>query len=634
MSLYALIPALSWFILFLVIHTHLRDTGAFTKFRKAVLLSTLGISLFIVILTEALSYYSLIRFKPLLFCWLLFLAALIAYCLYKRIGRQAVKDISSTALKAFRMSWVSWPLLFIILVSTLLALIYPPNNYDSMTYHMARVAHWVQNKNISNYPTHIIRQLISQPFAEWEILHLQVLTHGDRLANSLQLFYYINCLICISLVTKALGGSTRQQLSSTLITALIPMAIIESNTTQNDVIAGFFIIAFVYMTIMLLRGYQTSFLHVILTGASLGLAFLTKGTAYIFTILFVAWYIIPLIREYKKPLKDVLLKALRYSLVPLVALLINSGLYYRNLFLTDDFFGNINKTTASEGKDLKSIFFIGVKNIMNHFPNTPESKKWIAAFTMEKGIDINDPKYSFITIDWMAENFTFHEDYAQNFLHTILIILTMVYFLCRKRLYREPLSYYSLYVFTLAATCFLFCLLLKWQPWSNRLETGLFILYGVFLGMEVGQLRKAWLQTLIYLPMVAFGILASLFSNNHRVFPLSESIFKTSYSAAIYKPGILECRDYLVKKDYKYIGLYIGEDSWDYPYYKLLANNGQRIINHVFVANESDIYLTTFIPQVIISLDLGRDAYTLAGRKYYRTVVFKEGPAIYELKPE
>ena len=71
-----------------------------------------------------------------------------------------------------------------ILATTLLiALVSPPNNYDSMTYHMARVVNWIQNRSVAHYPTHITRQLYSAPWAEYAIMHLQVLSGGDRFAT-------------------------------------------------------------------------------------------------------------------------------------------------------------------------------------------------------------------------------------------------------------------------------------------------------------------------------------------------------------------------------------------------------------------------------------------------------------------
>lgn len=48
------------------------------------------------------------------------------------------------------------------------------------TYHMSRVAHWAQNRNVEHYPTPIVRQLFQPPWAEFAILQSYVLTGGAR----------------------------------------------------------------------------------------------------------------------------------------------------------------------------------------------------------------------------------------------------------------------------------------------------------------------------------------------------------------------------------------------------------------------------------------------------------------------
>ena len=76
----------------------------------------------------------------------------------------------------------------LVLLGILLAeaLYFPPNNYDSMSYHMSRVAHWAQNGNVDFYPTGIARQLFSSPLAEYLILHSYLMQGSDLWANSFQ----------------------------------------------------------------------------------------------------------------------------------------------------------------------------------------------------------------------------------------------------------------------------------------------------------------------------------------------------------------------------------------------------------------------------------------------------------------
>ncbi len=155
--------------------------------------------------------------------------------------------------RRFTSHWIPPFLLLVLLFSLLIGILYPPNNYDSMTYHMGRVAHWIQNKSIAFYPTHIGRQLNYQPFAEWIILHIQILTGGDRLANTVQLFFFAGGIVVITLIIQELGGSRRTQLLGAFLTGMIPMAIAQSNTTQNDVVGAYFVLCFAWCTLVLRR---------------------------------------------------------------------------------------------------------------------------------------------------------------------------------------------------------------------------------------------------------------------------------------------------------------------------------------------------------------------------------------------
>jgi hypothetical protein len=55
-----------------------------------------------------------------------------------------------------------------------------PNQWDAMVYHLSRVDHWIQNRGVGFYPTHIIRQLFNPPGAEYAIVHLRRCGGDDR----------------------------------------------------------------------------------------------------------------------------------------------------------------------------------------------------------------------------------------------------------------------------------------------------------------------------------------------------------------------------------------------------------------------------------------------------------------------
>ena len=235
-----LLPAIAYGLLTLIFS---RRAGV-RDMSEALVKAHLVIFAFIAVSTEALSAIHAISFPILLMAWFLFLlVCVVAAALLLRRKSQgfALPEWRAvTPLTALRAG----ALAFLLATTLATAFLYPPNNWDSMTYHMARVAHWISNRNISFYPTAIPRQNFQMPLAEFAIMHLQLLTGADWYANLVQWVSFL-VLVCLSPLTAVeLGLSHRQQLLAAVVMATLPMAILQASSTQNDLVVSSFVMAF------------------------------------------------------------------------------------------------------------------------------------------------------------------------------------------------------------------------------------------------------------------------------------------------------------------------------------------------------------------------------------------------------
>ena len=188
---------------------------------------------------------------------------------------------------------------FIILIITLVgitAFVAPPNNWDSMTYHMSRVAHWIQNRSVEFFPTSMPRQLWASPWAEYAIAQLQILTQSDRLANMVQWWSMTASVIGVSLIAKILGAGRRGQILSALAAATLPVGILEASSTQNDYAVAFWLVCITVFELKLIK--ELKLRSAVFLGLSLGLAVLTKGTALTFAAPMTAWALITGFKKY------------------------------------------------------------------------------------------------------------------------------------------------------------------------------------------------------------------------------------------------------------------------------------------------------------------------------------------------
>ena len=128
----------------------------FTSRYDAFIISFCGWMISLYATTEILSLFHSLTYKSLLICWLT-ITLLCSFCAVRLSSNEFVLDLNGFVINAFTNKRILvLKCLFGILFSLMmvLAIVIPPNNYDSMVYHCTRVAHWAQNQSIAHFSTH------------------------------------------------------------------------------------------------------------------------------------------------------------------------------------------------------------------------------------------------------------------------------------------------------------------------------------------------------------------------------------------------------------------------------------------------------------------------------------------------
>jgi hypothetical protein len=155
----------------------------------------------------------------------------------------------------------------------LLAVTVPPNNWDSLTYHLARAAAWAQHGGvfwIPNAPTGRLNEY--QPVAEQTILFLFAATRKGSLFALPQYTALLASLTAVYGTARRLGFSARPAACSAFLLATLSLVTFEATTAQNDLFAASFPAVAVCL---LLGGSRTEEL---LAGAALGVGIGVKLT--------------------------------------------------------------------------------------------------------------------------------------------------------------------------------------------------------------------------------------------------------------------------------------------------------------------------------------------------------------------
>ena len=560
--------------------------------------------------TEILNIFNNVSTAGATKLWMIILIAslILAFIASNKSGSQASPPLqTSTPDEKFRLSdhlLFLTPLLAILSVTLIIALVAAPNNFDSLTYHLARVAHWIQNHNINFYPTNMQRQLFLPPFAEYFILHTVLLSGSDRFVNMPQ---WICMLISIIAVAKITGFFTKNriaQIISAIFAATIPMGILQSTSTQNDYVLSCWILLFIYFMFCLIIKRDLSFSNYMLTGLSAGMAILTKPLSLIYLFPFLFLFL-------SKTRKRMILAEdlSKFLLVIVLILSLNWGHWSRNSQLYENPMGPSDNKVSYINKNLSFRPFVSnvLKNISIHLGTPVNELNHLTENIMIKAhqllkYNINDRRSSWT--NFRVRRTSRHEDTAGNPLHLLLIFLSMICIFKRKHVHREPPA--KGYMISIISGFILLSFVFKWQPWQSRLQLPLFLLCSPLLGIALSEKKSLWINCCAFLLFMVS--IPYVLNNSSRPFTGAHNIFNVPRDKQYFVNNPEQhfpfklLSKFITKKGYKSIGLVTTDDKCEYPLWVFLDDPSIRI-EHVNVVNQSRLLTSTsFSPDVIVTM--------------------------------
>jgi 4-amino-4-deoxy-L-arabinose transferase-like glycosyltransferase len=453
----------------------------------------------------------------------------------------------------------------ILIITACVALISAPNNWDSMTYHLTKILNWMDHHSLRNYPTHDLRQLYLFPWAEFAMLHLQVLSGGDYFSACIQNISMLGSVIGVSRVASKLGATGRGQLFASVCCVTIPMGILQGSSTQNDYVIAFWLVCFVNVS-MDLMNKPISWGNATLGGASLGLVALTKTSGLLFAAPFVIWiFVLMYRRQGMRAIAVLSWMALCIAAVNASHMRRNWGTFGALLEPPDE------AIYQNSAHSLAAIASNVIRNVAVHAAGLPRGAGAVVRvaqrFHQVIGWDINDRRTTFTNTLFPTLGPALHEDYAGNPLHVLLGGLAIVICLCSAPCGARA-RIYAVCVFTGFT---LFCAFLKWQPWISRLQLPLFVETTPIIGVAFSLTALRRSSFAVGMVLLVAGLLPATRNARRPLLSRHSSILFRDRTSLYFEERsdlqgpYLAAAAELSRTPSVRVGVICGVDSWEYP---------------------------------------------------------------------
>ena len=532
--------------------------------------------------------------------------------------------------------WLAGSALSFVLILLFVALVTPTTNYDSLSYHLGRMAHWIDQQSVNHFPTDDVRQLEFGPWSSYVMTNLFLLWGNDRLLNLVQWFAMLSSAIVLTWLTEQLVARNNEPPPDTakrlrliaftcLFAVTLPIGMVESISTQNDYSTAFWVLSLFAIAFLLIRRSDNPW-YVGAAGMCCGLGVLTKATTYVYAApLIVAggrWWL----RRVSSPAEAISNSrptniwcgksgAFRLSSLFVGAFLVlNSSHMARNYALFGSPLGSSEIRYAETNRRISPAVAASnaIRNLALHANTgipwlTRSVNAGLAALHRWTGCDLNDrattlnvEHFEFLT------QFTVEDSLASCPVHVFLALIAVSLVIATARRNPRVLGYAALVV----TSMLLFCAYLRWQLWHTRLHLAWFLLLAPVSAVAFAARFPRWTMRLSSLALLSFAVFTFSQNKSRPVFSADfwsltrEEQYFTHFPVPRLHETFVPLADRIVASGCQSVGLKSGFCGFEYPLWIMLRNRGfQGRLDRCFVENASASIRTSAPkkPDVILS---------------------------------
>lgn len=288
----------------------------------------------------------------------------------KRIAFK-IADLKIEELSRFEKA-IFFPLLLTALLTGVLnlaaVLFAAPHNWDSLTYHLARVAYYLQQGSLKPFDANYWAQVIHPKNSTLLLIYTYLVSgRNENLMQAVQYVCYWISVCAVYAIARKTGGSAKQSLFAALVASLLVEWLMQASTTQNDLTATAFLGASVYFLLAFRETRAAKYLFLSAVGTALLLG--TKTSALLFLLPAAAIAVYSLI-QFRLPLRPQLRHIFLFAVFTLFAVFVfvlPAG-YVDNYFRYGHPLGpqDVRTHHSFEGESLEYIFRNGAKNLARY----------------------------------------------------------------------------------------------------------------------------------------------------------------------------------------------------------------------------------------------------------------------------